>query len=65
MNVGHSTLDKWGRKLKAEREVSLTAGKPITEEQREIAEINYSAASDRVSKQPKLLGSVAKNIHFP
>ena len=27
--------------------------------------INYSAASDRVSKQPKLLGSVAKNIHFP
>ena len=45
MNVGHSTLDKWVRKLKAEREVSLTAGKPITEEQREIAEINGSVAS--------------------
>jgi len=39
MNVGHSTLDKWVRKLKAEREGSLTAGKPITEEQREIAEL--------------------------
>jgi transposase len=39
MNVGHSTLDKWVRKLKAEREGSVTAGKPITEEQREIAEL--------------------------
>ena len=39
MNVGHSTLDKWVRKLKTEREGSLTAGKPITEEQREIAEL--------------------------
>mgnify|MGYP003688353265 FL=1 len=39
MNVGYSTLDKWVRKLKAEREGSLTTGKPITEEQREIAEL--------------------------
>ena len=39
MNVGHSTLDKWVRKLKAEREGSVTAGKPITEEQRELAEL--------------------------
>jgi transposase len=39
MNVGHSTLDKWVRKLKAEREGSVTAGKPITEEQREIAKL--------------------------
>jgi transposase len=39
MNVGHSTLGKWVRKLKAEREGSVAAGKPITEEQREIAEL--------------------------
>ena len=39
MNVGHSTLYKWVRKLKAKREGSLTAGKLITEEQREIAEL--------------------------
>jgi len=39
MNVGHPTFDKWVRKLKAEREGSLTPGKPITEEQREIAEL--------------------------
>ena len=36
MNVGKSTLDKWVRKLKAERGGELTTGKPITEEQREI-----------------------------
>lgn len=39
MNVGKSTLDKWVRKLKAERGGELTTGKPITEEQREIAEL--------------------------
>ena len=37
MNVAKSTLDKWVRKLKAERDGLLTTGKPITEEQREIA----------------------------
>ena len=39
MNVGKSTLDKWVRKLKAERDGTPTTGKPITEEQREIAEL--------------------------
>ena len=39
MNVGQSTLDKWVRKLKAERDGTLTTGKPITEEQRRIAEL--------------------------
>ena len=39
MNVGKSTLDKWVRKLKSERDGTLTTGKPITEEQREIAEL--------------------------
>lgn len=39
MNVGKSTLDKWVRKLKAERGGELTTGKPITEDQREIAEL--------------------------
>ena len=34
-----STLDKWVRKLKAERDGKLIIGKPITEEQREIAEL--------------------------
>ncbi len=39
MGVGVSTLDKWVRKLKSERGGELTTGKPITEEQREIAEL--------------------------
>jgi len=39
MGVGKSTLDKWVRKLKSERGGTLTDGKPITEEQREIAEL--------------------------
>jgi len=39
MNVGKSTIDKWARKLKAERNGTLTTGQPITEEQREIAEL--------------------------
>ena len=39
MNIGKSTLDKWVRKLRAERDGTLTTGKPITEEQREIAEL--------------------------
>jgi len=39
MNVGHSTLDKRVRKLKAEWEGALTASKPITEDQREIVEL--------------------------
>ena len=39
MNVGKSTLDKWLRKLRAERNGSLTKGKPITEDQRRIAEL--------------------------
>ena len=39
MNIGHSTLDKRVRKLKAERERSLTTGKLITEDQSEIAEL--------------------------
>ncbi len=38
MNVGKSTLDKWVRKLKAERDGTMTSDKPITEEQREISE---------------------------
>ena len=36
MSVGKSTLDKWVRKLKAERGGGLTLGNPITTEQREI-----------------------------
>ena len=39
MNVGKSTLDKWVRKLRSERGGTLTSGKPITEEQREIAKL--------------------------
>jgi transposase len=39
MGVGLSTLDKWVRKLKNERDGQLTPGNPITPEQREIAEL--------------------------
>ena len=39
MNVGKSTLDKWLRKLRVERNGSLTKGRPITEDQRRIAEL--------------------------
>jgi transposase len=47
MNVGHSALDKWVRKLKAEREGSVTAGKPITKEQREIAELKNTLTASK------------------
>jgi len=39
MGVGKSTLDKWVRKLKAERGGTVTTGKPITEDQRRIADL--------------------------
>ena len=39
MGVGKSTLDKWVRKLKAERGGTVTTGKPITEEQLRIADL--------------------------
>jgi len=37
MGVGHLTLDTWVRKLRTERDGGAIEGKPITEEQREIA----------------------------
>jgi transposase len=39
MGVGKSTLDSWVRKLKNERNGVVIQGKPITEEQREIADL--------------------------
>ena len=68
MNVGHSTLDKWVRKLKAEREGSLTTGKPITEEQREIAELKrrvkrLEIEKDILKKASALLMSDSMSWH--
>lgn len=37
MGVGKSTMDKWVRKLRHEREGVVIDGNPITQEQREIA----------------------------
>jgi len=37
MGVSHSTLDSWVRKLRTERDGGSIEGKPISEEQREIA----------------------------
>ncbi len=39
MGVGKSTLDKWVRKRKAERGGTVTTGKPITEDQPRIADL--------------------------
>ncbi|WP_098418582.1 MULTISPECIES: transposase [unclassified Marinobacter] len=39
MGVGKSTLDKWVRKLKSERPGHVLPGQPLTDEQREIAEL--------------------------
>tara|TARA_R110002073_G_C9389834_1_gene573669 strand:+ start:67 stop:405 length:339 start_codon:yes stop_codon:yes gene_type:complete len=39
MKVGMSTLGKWVRKLRLEREGLVTSGHPITQEQREISEL--------------------------
>ena len=51
MGVGISTLDKWVRKLKSERGGELTAGKPITEEQREIAELKRQVKRLELEKE--------------
>jgi transposase len=50
MNVGKSTLDKWVRKLRAERDGTLTSGKPITEEQREIADLKKQVKRLEIEK---------------
>lgn len=40
MSVGKSTMDKWVRQLKSERDgTTLVGAKPITEEQRRIKEL--------------------------
>lgn len=39
MGVGKSSLDKWVRKIKQERNNQVVSGHPITEEQRKIAEL--------------------------
>jgi len=39
MNVGKSTMDKWVRQLKQERQGSVSAASPITADQRRIREL--------------------------
>lgn len=43
-------IDKWARKLRSEREGTLTTGKPITEEQREIAELKKQVKRLEIEK---------------
>ena len=50
MNVDQSTLDKWVRKLKAERDGTMTTGKPITAEQREIAALKKQVKRLEIEK---------------
>lgn len=55
------------RKLKVEREGSLTAGKPITEEQREIAQLKWRVKRLEIEKSilkkaSALLMSASMNI---
>ena len=50
MSVGKSTLDKWVRKLRAERGGTLTAGNPITEEQREIINLKKQVKRLEIEK---------------
>ena len=51
MGVGLSTLDKWVRKLKNERDGQLTPGNPITPEQREIAELKKQVKRLELEKE--------------
>jgi transposase len=51
MGVGVSTLDKWVRRLKSERGGELTIGKPITEDQREIAALKKQVKRLELEKE--------------
>lgn len=51
MDVGKSTLDKWVRKLRNERSGTLTSGKPITAEQREIAALKAQVKRLEMEKE--------------
>lgn len=51
MGIGLSTLSKWVRKLKNERDRKLTLGNPITPEQREIAELKKQVKRLELEKE--------------
>ena len=51
MGVGKSTLDKWVRKLKTERDGVVTQGRPITDEQRRIAELEKQVKRLELEKE--------------
>jgi len=50
MGVGKSTLDKWVRKLKSERAGHALPGQPLTDEQREIADLKRQVKRLEVEK---------------
>lgn len=51
MGVGFSTMGKWVQKLRAERAGKVTAGKPITEDQREIAALKKQIKQLELEKE--------------
>jgi len=51
MGVGKSTLDKWVRKLRNEREGNVIQGTPITQEQREIANLKKQVKRLELEKE--------------
>lgn len=51
MGVGKSTLDKWVRKLRHEREGVVSSGSPISPEQREIAELKKQVKRLELEKE--------------
>lgn len=50
MGVGKSTLGKWVQQLKSERAGDVLPGRPITEEQREIAELKRQVKRLEIEK---------------
>lgn len=51
MGVGLSTIGKWVQKLRAERSGKGTIGKPISEEQREIAALRKQVKQLELEKE--------------
>lgn len=51
MGVGFSTMGKWVQKLRAERAGKVTTGKPITEDQREIAALKKQIKQLELEKE--------------
>ena len=51
MNVGKSTVDKWARKLRAERDGQPNNGAPITPDQQRIKELEKQLKRIEMEKE--------------